>query len=151
MAKTSKAKHLQARVTFLEQAAKLLAEQQFTKQAESAPSLQNDASLQSLISNTGLPLMLASHLHTVSKRTQVRVGAAAKRSFCKVCSTPLLEDKTCLTKIENASKNGKRHLADIETVTCLNCGTKKRFPIGAHRQLKKAKRADLNSKIRGSR
>ncbi|KAF2149634.1 RNAse P, Rpr2/Rpp21 subunit, partial [Myriangium duriaei CBS 260.36] len=136
-AKNTRARHLQARVLFLDKAAKLLAEQQFSAPNESSSS-KDDASPKHY--NTGLPVVLASHLHTVAKRGQIRVDANVKRGFCKTCATPLLEGKTSATRVENASKQSKKPWADVETITCLRCGTKKRFPVKAQRQKKKSQR-----------
>lgn len=128
-----KPKHLQARVTFLDQAAKLLANQQFTSK---------DSTFQdeNTTRHTGLPLYLASQLRVVAKRSQLQVGREVKRGICKTCATPLLPGKTSLAERENRSKDGKKPWADVDTVTCLNCGTKKRFPVGATRQKRKSQR-----------
>lgn len=135
MAKEKKSKHLQARVKFLDQAAKLLAERQL-----SSPKVSTKTANQPPASTTGLPLLLTSHLRTVSKRGQLRIDQDIKRSICKTCSTPLLDCKTSVDKIENDSKRGAKPHADVRVVECLNCGTKKRFPIGARRQLRKTQR-----------
>ena len=132
-----KPRHLQARVAFLEQAAKLLANQQFTTQE---CTFQTDDTTKPHSPNTGLPLYLASQLRVVAKRSQIQVGKDVKRGICKTCSTPLVKDKTSLAERENRSKDGKKPWADVDTITCLNCGTQKRFPVGATRQRRKSQR-----------
>lgn len=136
MAKTAKAKHLQARVMFLDQAAKLLASQTVDNPAPQFNVGQSQP--------RGVPLLLSSHMRSVAKRSQIRLSTNIKRSMCKTCSTPLLDGKTCSTRIENTSQGGKKAWADNEVIECLNCGAKKRFPIGATRQKKKKLRSGAN-------
>jgi len=138
MAKTSKAKHLQARVSFLEQAAKYLAGQTFVNPAQpSDASDTKDAS--EARSNMGGALLLVSQLRTVAKRSQIRLDRNTKRSVCKICSTPFTT-ATSTTSIVNVSKGKAKPWADVQTITCLNCSVIKRFPVGATRQKKRASR-----------
>ncbi|KAG8629367.1 hypothetical protein KVT40_003232 [Elsinoe batatas] len=166
MSKGAKSRHLQARVTFLDRAAKLLAAQQFTASinvvrstkipdapnnaahANHTGTLQDTATTDTTANdtpqstNTGLPLLLSSHMRTVAKRGQVRIAQDVKRSICKICSTPLIENKTSSTRIENTSTGERKAHADVKVVECLNCGGVKRFPIGARRQAKRSQRKD---------
>lgn len=138
MAKAAKAKHLQARVTFLDQAAKLLA-------SRSVPETASQSSVGSSTPAKGLPLLLSAHMRTVAKRSQIRLSGDVKASICKTCCTPLLHGNTSSTYTENASKGAKKPWADVSIVECLNCGTKKRFPIGATRQKKRKLRSEANT------
>ncbi|KAF2227215.1 hypothetical protein BDZ85DRAFT_467 [Elsinoe ampelina] len=173
MSKGAKSRHLQARVTFLDRAAKLLAAQQFTiptnvarttplpdtpsttAQDDSTTTIPQTAVTNTTtndtpqIPNTGLPLLLSSHMRTVAKRGQVRIAQDVKRSICKICSTPLIEDKTSSTRIENASTGGRKAHADVKVVECLNCGGLKRFPIGARRQAKRSQRTGRKVRTEG--
>jgi ribonuclease P protein subunit RPR2 len=60
--------------------------------------------------------------------------------MCKSCNTVLVPGHTVVQTIENPSKGGKKPWADVLVVACLVCGGKKRFPVGAAKQLKKVKR-----------
>jgi ribonuclease P protein subunit RPR2 len=60
--------------------------------------------------------------------------------MCKSCNTVLIPGRTVSQTIENPSKGGRKPWADVLVVTCLICGGKKRFPVGATKQLKKHKR-----------
>ncbi|KAF4549928.1 RNAse P Rpr2/Rpp21/SNM1 subunit domain-containing protein [Elsinoe fawcettii] len=147
MSKGPKARHLQARVAYLDRAAKLLAGQQFSSSATEqvspkTPGVQQATAGGSSANNTGLPLLFSSHMRTVAKRGQVRIAQEVKRSLCKICNTPLLEGKTCSSRIENASKGGNKPQADVKTVECMNCGGVKRFPGGVKRQAKRSQRSD---------
>lgn len=139
MGKESKAKHLQARVKFLDQASRLIAEQQFSSTSAES-SISDIAAHDKDADNLGLAVFLGSHLRKVAKRSQVRIDKVTKRRVCKVCSTPQLENKSAITTLENSSTGRSKPWADVETITCLNCGTQKRFPTGARRQLKRAQR-----------
>lgn len=113
-------KHLHARTTFLYQAATYL-----TLRA-GEPS--------------GLALQLASDLHAVSRKGQVRLSSELKRSVCKTCYAVLIPGRTATQTLENESKQGKKPWADVLVLACTVCGTKKRFPVGAKRPKKKSER-----------
>ncbi|KAF1977933.1 Rpr2-domain-containing protein [Bimuria novae-zelandiae CBS 107.79] len=133
-------KHLHARTTFLYQAATYLTlragapEQSHIESAKSGNVPQ---------SRSGLALQMASDLHTVSRKGQVRLSSELKRSICKTCYTSLIPGRTATQTIENDSRGGKKPWADVLVMACTVCGTKKRFPVGAKRQLKKSKRRCL--------
>lgn len=91
---------------------------------------------------SGLPLMLGSHMRAVVQKSQVRLQRDVKRSFCKVCNTPLIEGSTSTKEIENSSKGGKKPWADVFVVKCAVCYATKRFPVGAKKQRRKGKRGN---------
>ena len=132
-------KHLHARTTFLYQAATYLtlragAPQQFeTKKTPEG--------LHAPQTHSGLALQLASDLHAVSRKGQVRLSSELKRSICKTCYTVLVPGRTATQTIENESKGGRKSRADVVVIECTFCSTKKRFPVGATRQKKKSKRS----------
>jgi len=84
---------------------------------------------------------LITQMRGVSRKTHTCLSKEIKRSICKRCDTLLVPAQTCKAEVENASKGGKKPWADVYVVTCLVCGTAKRFPTGMDRQKKKAQRA----------
>ncbi|KAF2257075.1 Rpr2-domain-containing protein [Trematosphaeria pertusa] len=142
-------KHLHARSTFLYQAATYL-----TLHAGSAPKTTERDTLANQMSHSdesvaqgysGLALQLGSHLHTVSRKGQVRLSVHLKRSMCKSCNAVLIPGRTSSHRIENGSKGQKKPWADVLVIECTLCGGNKRFPVGAQRQPKKSERG--NQKI----
>ncbi|KAG9185350.1 ribonuclease P protein subunit RPR2 [Alternaria panax] len=137
-------KHLHARSTFLYQAATYLTLQTATQDefaidvAQDKESHPHDAPTTQRYSP--LALELASDLQQVSRKGQLRLAVDLKRSMCKSCNTVLIPGRTVNQTIENPSKGGNKPWADILVVTCLICGGEKRFPVGATKQPKKAKR-----------
>jgi ribonuclease P protein subunit RPR2 len=89
---------------------------------------------------SGLPLQLTAQLRSVAQKGQIRLSRDLKHSFCKICSSPLIEGDTCIRTTENLSKNGRKPWAEVAIVTCVACGACKRFPVGAKRQKRKALR-----------
>ncbi|KAF2005257.1 Rpr2-domain-containing protein [Amniculicola lignicola CBS 123094] len=137
-------RHLHARTTFLYQAATYLTLQATASaHQEAAPhqQLTESSSLREVPAST-LALQLGSHLRAVSLKGQVRLSAELKRSICKACNAILVPGRTCTQEIENKSKGCKKPWADVLVTTCRQCGSKKRHPFGATRQLSKAKRAN---------
>jgi ribonuclease P protein subunit RPR2 len=134
-------KHLHARSTFLYQAATYLTLQTATHGDVIAAVAQDkeDGPLETQ-RHPPLALELGSDLQQVSRKGQLRLAVDLKRSMCKSCNTVLIPGRTLVQTIENSSKGGKKPWADVLVVACLICGGKKRFPIGATKQLKKAKR-----------
>lgn len=120
-------KHLHARTTFLYQAATHLTLHSAT-----------DTSDPRTYSN--LALLLGSDLQAVSRKSQVSLSADLKRTICKSCNSILIPGRTATHIVENESKGGKKPWADILVIGCTLCGVKKRFPIGATKQLKKKER-----------
>lgn len=142
-------KHLHARTTFLYQAATYL-----TLQHTQSTSINSDDTSTSnrpkddqnpAENHPILALQLASDLQQVSRKAQLRLSVSLKRSLCKSCNAVLIPGRTATQIVENTSKGGKKPKADIFIVTCKLCGCKKKFPIGAERQPKKALR---NAKIK---
>lgn len=88
----------------------------------------------------GLPLLLASHLAQVARKSQIRLHPSVKHTLCKRCNSPLVEGRTCRKTVENLSKSRKPH-ADVLVLQCLACGAEKRWPVGTKRQERKTKRA----------
>lgn len=129
-------KHLHARVAYLHQAATHLA----LRQTPITPTDSKPSEPQSMLQQHGLPLLLASQLKAISQKAQIRLSHDMKRAICSVCSTPLLPHTTSETRIENKSRASKKPCADILVVRCRNCHAEKRFPVGAQRQKKKARR-----------
>ena len=155
MAKGSASKHLQARVAFLDKASQYLTRQHFEHKehhdhdtvVHTALALSQGATTDS--SSTiaasgqdfrGVPILLTSQLRAVAQKSQIRLPQDQKRRTCKVCSTPLIETMTSTASTRNGSRNNKKPWADVRIIQCRTCETEKRFPVGAHRQGKKAER-----------
>lgn len=79
-------------------------------------------------------LFLLSQLRSVSRKSQLRLSQGLNRSLCRRCNTRLIPGRTSCEEIENLSVDGQKPWADVLCVSCLICGMKKRFPIGARRQ-----------------
>jgi ribonuclease P protein subunit RPR2 len=137
-------KHLHARSTFLYQAATYLTLQTATQDNEVSSKVtqsEHGALHGSKIQrHSPLALQLGSDLQQVSRKGQLRLAVDLKRSVCKSCNTVLIPGRTATQSIENPSKGGKKPFADVLVVSCNLCGGSKRFPVGATKQLKKAKR-----------
>ena len=85
----------------------------------------------------GMSRRLATDMRTVSLKTQMRMTPDMKRTLCKYCDTLLIEGKTCISTVENESKGGRKRWADVLVIKCKTCGGAKRFPVDAGRQLRK--------------
>lgn len=133
-------KHLHARTTFLYQAATYLTLQSSVKK--------DGVGVGNLVASetcqaqqpSPLALQLGADLHTVSRKAQLRLSVDLKRSMCKSCNAVLVPGRTSTQMTENNSKGGRKPWADILVVSCNRCGSKKRMPVGAKRQLKKRDR-----------
>lgn len=88
----------------------------------------------------GLSRRLASHILSVSRKASVRASREIKRSVCKRCSSVLIPGQTAENRVENRSRRGHKHCADVMLVTCSACGFEKRYPFGAQRQPRKKDR-----------
>ncbi|KAF2141072.1 uncharacterized protein K452DRAFT_194381, partial [Aplosporella prunicola CBS 121167] len=137
-------KHLHSRISYLYQAATYLAAQAMPgpdplieTTAPTQPATQKASSAQ-----PSLPYSyhLISHLQLVSLKAQVRLSHQVKHSICKRCSAILVAGSTSSSSVENPSRGGKKPWADVLVVECSVCGARKRFPVGATRQLKKKDR-----------
>ncbi|KAF2850876.1 Rpr2-domain-containing protein [Plenodomus tracheiphilus IPT5] len=137
-------RHLHARTTFLYQAATYLT-LQTSKPCVTAPTIgeQTTTGVEASLTHSHSPvaLQLGSDLQQVSRKAQLRLAVDLKRSMCKSCNTILVPGQTATQYIENGSKAGKKPRADVLILECRYCTSKKRFPVGAKRQLKKSKRA----------
>ncbi|KAK8166360.1 RNAse P, Rpr2/Rpp21 subunit, partial [Phyllosticta citrichinensis] len=154
-------KHLHSRISYLYQAACHLSSQDSptagsgrapeldakTSSTDNQVSTTADEENQDIIwSNSsaafppGLSHYLVSHLHSVSRKTQIRLSQDVKRSICKRCSTVLIPGKTSTSRVENLSRGGRKPWADVLVIKCEVCETQKRFPVGAKRQPKKKDR-----------
>lgn len=69
-------------------------------------------------------------LHMISRRVQAKLDPSIKRSLCKKCSVLLFPGVTCTERLRTSSGRGQRLV-----VTCLRCGTVKRFPTRRGYQL----------------
>nr|POE66232.1 ribonuclease p protein subunit rpr2 [Quercus suber] len=156
-------KHLHARIAYLNEAAVYLATQkphesvapQPKQSSESQGIDPDEQSHEKSLSessasfgpsrplNGGLSVHLASHLRQVAQKAIIRLSPEIKRSICKTCNSVLVESKTSKKYVENLSRKGAKAHADVMVIECCLCGTKKRVPIGATRQPKKARRSCL--------
>lgn len=87
-----------------------------------------------------LTRVLLSDLRTVSMKMQIRLSPGMKHTICKRCDALLQDGVTCVTKVENKSKNGRKPWADMLVRTCNNCGCEKRFPVNVERQPRRPNR-----------
>ena len=94
----------------------------------------------SLFSPSPVSPYLLNHLGAVCRKGQIRLTPDIKHSICKWCDTLLIPSVTSTKHVENNSRDGKRAWADVLVMSCMVCGTAKRFPVGAKRQSKKQKR-----------
>jgi ribonuclease P protein subunit RPR2 len=136
-------KHLHARTTFLYQAATYLTLQTASNRALTDATADDvEAQTHSRGSQTVSPLAvrLCSDLQQVSRKAQLRLSVDLKRTMCKRCNTVLVPGRTATQAVENMSKGGKKPWADVVVLECTTCGGKKRFPVGAKKQAKKATR-----------
>ncbi|XP_050032689.1 ribonuclease P protein subunit p21 [Dermacentor andersoni] len=69
-------------------------------------------------------------LHMISRRVQAKLDPSIKRSLCKKCSVLLCPGVTCTERLRASAQRGQRLV-----VTCLRCGTIKRFPTKRGYQL----------------
>lgn len=87
--------------------------------------------------NSALSCQLLNHLRAVSLKSVIRITPVMKHSICRRCDVLLVPGSTAIADMENKSRGGKKSWADVLVVTCVACGTARRIPIGAKRQLKK--------------
>ena len=89
-----------------------------------------------------LSRQLLAHLRAVSLRSQIKLTPAVKHTMCKRCNVLLIPGSTSTSYIENKSSGGRKPWADVLVTTCTACGTSKRFPVGAKRQVRRESRID---------
>ena len=92
--------------------------------------------------DSALSRQLLAHLRTVSLRSQIRLTPAVKHTMCKRCDVLLIPGSTSTSYIENKSSGGRKPWADVLVTTCTACGTSKRFPVRAKRQVRRESRLD---------
>ncbi|KAI0203319.1 RNAse P Rpr2/Rpp21/SNM1 subunit domain-containing protein [Astrocystis sublimbata] len=135
-------KHLYSRLSYLHQAAAFLGSQ---------AGVTHD-------SKTELPaadqsrIKLARHLLTdlraTSRKGQIRLSPAIKRTACKFCDALLIEGETCTSVVENKSKHGRKPWADVLVIKCHSCHGVKRFPIQeASRQKRRPQREQMSKHV----
>ena len=126
-------KHLHSRLSFLHQAATLLAT---TNEAGAsangeAGSSTNDLRRRSTQTQADSEATrLLTQVRGVCRKSQIRLGPKFKHTFCKRCDSLLVPGRTSSERIVNASKDGKKPWADVFEIQCSTCGTVKRFPVG---------------------
>jgi ribonuclease P protein subunit RPR2 len=74
---------------------------------------------------------LLSSMRSISQKSQIRLSQSIKRSVCRRCNALLTLNSTA--EIQNPSREGRKHWADVLVVTCSQCGFMKRYPIGMGR------------------
>ena len=154
MAKEKKAKpalpnkNVHLRLSFLHQAATYLANNP-AKDAESNSNNEHSTDLESPkkpLPHATQTRHLLSHMKGVSRKSVIRLNKEVKRRVCKGCDQ-LLADPSSTRVIENKSKRGAKPWADVLVVKCNNCGTAKRFPVGAEaRETKKPTPKDVSER-----
>ncbi len=133
-----------SRVSFLYQAAALLARTSATQPAKKPTQKQgqkqdDSSSLPATSTPAQTPLQgmarrLLTQMRSVARKTNMRVRPAVKHRVCKYCDTLLVEGSTCLSAVENNSRGGRKQWADLLVVTCTTCGRARRYPVSASRQ-----------------
>ncbi|KAH6679141.1 RNAse P Rpr2/Rpp21/SNM1 subunit domain-containing protein [Halenospora varia] len=140
-------KILYSRISYLYQAASYLAAQQESSKENATDGQSNnggiptDSNTPSEVSLGSAATRLASDVRIVSQKAQIRMSPAMKQSICKSCNTMLIEGSTCMSKVENCSKGGKKPWADVFVRRCNTCGFEKRYPVGAQKQKRRPQRA----------
>lgn len=95
--------------------------------------------------NSAVSRQLLTHLRVISLKSQIRLTPTIKHGICKRCDLLLVPGSTSTIYIENKSRRGRKSWADVLVVTCFACGTEKRLPVGAKRQLKRQARPTLST------
>ena len=91
---------------------------------------------------------LVVHLRAISLKSQIRLSPAMKHTICKRCDALLIPGSTSTSYMENNSRGGRKPWADVLVTTCAGCGTAKRFPMGAKRQLRREPRTGESRNMR---
>ena len=90
--------------------------------------------------HSALSRQLVVHLRAISLKSQIRLSPAMKHTMCKRCDILLVPGSTSTSYMENNSRGGRKPWADVLVTTCTACGTAKRIPVGAKRQLRRESR-----------
>lgn len=88
----------------------------------------------------------AAQMRATSRKSQVRIAQDMKRSTCKRCDARLDTTNDYTEVLENPSRNGRKPWTAVRVITCNACGTPKRFPVGATRQMRKSERLKQQKK-----
>ena len=137
--KSSTNRQVAARLAYLQNAAKYLTRQHTISSTEK--SCPQSTEVKAICDDQlGSSRHLNSHMRAISRKAQSRLPQDIKRSICKRCNTTLIPETTSKATVENKSRHSRKPWADVKIVTCRACGTSKRFPEGARRQLPKAQR-----------
>lgn len=134
-------KALYSRISYLHQAATYLTtqEQQIkTGTAETVATETDKKHVPRTYRSTSCHLI--SDMRNVSQKAIIRMSPAMKHSVCKSCDTPLIDDVTCSSQIENLSKGSKKPWADTLVRKCNICGCAKRFLTASKRQIRRPRR-----------
>lgn len=94
----------------------------------------------SVSEESALSRQLVVHLRAISLKSQIRLSPAMKHTICKRCDILLMPGSTSTSYMENNSRGARKAWADVLVTTCAGCGTAKRFPVGAKRQLRRESR-----------
>lgn len=133
-------KHLHSRVSFLFQAATLLNKTRGKEPGKCKGSEIDELYIRNPELGSGISRQLISHLRGVSLKAQMRLAPSIKHAICKRCDTLLKDGSTLRTYVENKSHDRKKPWADVLVHECTQCGTIRRFPVGAKRQPRRQKR-----------
>lgn len=71
---------------------------------------------------------LLASMRSISQKSQLRLSQSIKRSVCRRCNALLTLNSTA--EIENPSREGRKHWADVLVIRCCQCGLVKRYPVG---------------------
>ncbi|OAA62503.1 RNAse P, Rpr2/Rpp21 subunit [Niveomyces insectorum RCEF 264] len=82
----------------------------------------------------GMARRLLTQMRAVARKTNMRLRPDVKHRVCKYCDTLLVEGATCVSTVENPSRNGRKPWADVLVVACRTCGRARRYPVTAPRQ-----------------
>jgi ribonuclease P protein subunit RPR2 len=134
-------RHLYSRMSYLHQAATYLASQDSTTERRTT----TEDKLAPPPSHN-LARHLVAGIRTVGRKALIRPSPRMKQSLCKHCDSVLIEGKTCITSVENASKGGRKPWADMLVVRCITCENVKRYPVNAPRQKRKGLREHVPEK-----
>lgn len=138
-------KHLRSRLSYLHQAATLLTTARLSAQPDTAASHDKSENPDSQIAGSRKTCTvpsresnrLLSHLRGVSRKSQLRLSPAIKRTICKRCDSLLIAGMTSSATVVNDSKDATKSWADVFEIRCKQCDTVKRFPVGLETVAKK--------------
>lgn len=143
-------KHIYTRASYLYQAAQYLVSQQTqTPDSQSVAKTRDESAIsdqhtssERANARTNLSRQMLTDMRVVTQKILIRSSADLKRTICKFCDTLQIEGQTSTSTIENKSRGGRKHWADVLAIQCSTCGHVKRFPVSAQRQKRKPLRAE---------